>query len=146
MVRIFDPDEVDWDSIVLHFPSTEEEERVKRFQVHRNYLLNLAMFLGERYADPLSERVLETQRLLPAFRRIQRRRADERSADIRRFLQIAWASELQLRLAGMGDRGFLRYSNAWTPVHAYYAVYMSLQAWFAAMGMANLVEDRKSVV
>ena len=137
-------DEFDWDSIVLHFPTAEEEERIKRFQVHRNYLLNIAMFLNDRHPEGVGPGVLAEQRALPGFRRIQRRKVTA-EADIRRFLNIAWASELQLRLPELGERGFLRYSNAWTPVHAYYAVYMSMQAWFASMGL-KLVNDHTSTL
>ena len=35
----------------------------------------------------------------------------------------------------------LGFANAWAPVHAYYAVFGALQAWFAANGMSGTAND-----
>jgi hypothetical protein len=51
-----------------------------------------------------------------------------------------------LRIATEGGGAFLRYSNAWTPVHAYYAVYMSVHAWFATLGMTGMLDDHTSTL
>lgn len=77
-------------------------------------------------------RLFEAQTDLSSFRRIQRRSVEP--TEIARFLHLAWASETQFRLSHLADSSLLQYSNAWAPVHAYYAVYMSLQAWLACMG------------
>ena len=48
------------------------------------------------------------------------------------FLVLGWASEVQLRIpATLGSDAPIGFFNAWSPVHAYYAVYGILQAWFA---------------
>jgi hypothetical protein len=131
----------------VRFPSEEEEERARRFQVHKQYLRAVAEFLEGRYAnDPgmrLPAGVLAAQRTLRGYQRIQRhppRRGDE----IRRYLGISWASEVQLRMALRSERSLLRYSNVWAPVHAYYAVYMGMQAWFASMNLSGIVDDHSA--
>lgn len=134
--------------ILIKFPSAEEEERARRFQVHKQYLAAIREFLAETYKAqaqiaPLG--VLESQRDLRGFRRIQRQKA--RNPDlVRRYLAISWASETQLRIARATERELLRYSNVWAPVHAYYAVYMALQAWFASMNLQGLVDDHSATL
>jgi hypothetical protein len=127
--------------LVISFP-TDEEGRSRRFTVHRNYLTSVRLFLETIYGTdtilPLG--LLRAQRQLPAFRRINRRSLSS-EREFRRLLAISWASELQLRLAAVGGDAFLRYSNAWAPVQAYYAVYMSVQAWLVTVGMSGLLDD-----
>jgi hypothetical protein len=127
------------DDLVIRFPSEEEDARIKRFTVHRYYLASLSLLLSVMYGTGAqqSERLLLAQRHLPAYQRIQRREVPN-ERELRRLLGIAWASELQLRLASIGGEAFLRYSNAWTPVQAYYAVYMSIHAWLATLGMGKI--------
>jgi hypothetical protein len=130
------------DGLTIRFPTEEEEERSRRFTVHKNYLGSLTLLLGLLYGrdDALLEGLVQAQQRLPAFRRVAYRRLTSES-ELRRLLSIAWASELQLRLASYGGGAFLRYSNAWTPVQAYYSVYMSVHAWLLTIGMSGLVDD-----
>lgn len=128
--------------ITITFPTDEEGERSRRFAVHRNYLGSIDLMAGVLYGhgEDQARRLVAAQRARPAFGRIQRRPFAD-VAELRRLLAISWASETQLRLAGVGGDVFLRYSNAWAPVQAYYAVYMSLHAWFVTAGMGGLIED-----
>ena len=128
--------------ITFRVPTEEEEDRSRRFTVHKNYLSSLQLFLSVLYGsgDALYLGLLESQRELPSFIRINRRRINN-ERELRRLLNISWASELQLRLAEVGGDAFLRYSNAWAPVQAYYAVYMSIQAWLTTIGMSGLLDD-----
>lgn len=127
------------DDFVIRFPSEEEDARIKRFTVHRYYLTSIALLVSALYGagSEQPENLLFAQRRLPAFQRIQRREVTN-ERELRRLLGIAWASELQLRLASVGGEAFLRYSNAWTPVQAYYAVYMSIHAWLSTVGMGKI--------
>ena len=84
--------------------------------------------------------LVSAQQSLPSFGKIQTKRGFDRDR-LSQFLTLAWGSELQLRLSGLQDSSVLRYSNAWAPVHAYYAVYMSAQAWFAAMRLSKMVDN-----
>ena len=130
------------DHIIIRFPSEKEEERSRRFTVHRNYLGSIELFLGNNYGygDEQVANLVAAQRALPAVARVQRR-AVTNVAELRRLLAISWASEMQLRLANVGGDAFLRYSNAWAPVQAYYAVYMSIHAYLATAGMGGLIDD-----
>ncbi len=132
--------------VIIRFPTDEEDERIKRFRVHQNYVTSIELFLSMTYGSrDRSARLLDAQRALPAFSKINRRTvANER--ELRRLLAIAWASEMQLRIAAQSGGTFLRYSNAWTPVHAYYGVYMSVHAWFAAMGLGGALSDHTATL
>jgi hypothetical protein len=132
---------------VIHLPSDEEAERSRRFTVHRHYLGSVELMLAALYGmgDDQPAGLLAAQRRLPAFTRIQRR-AVANPAELRRLLAISWASEIQLRLADVGGDSFLRYSNAWGPVQAYYAVYMSIHAYLSTVGMGGLVDDHTSTL
>ncbi len=131
--------------ITIRLPTDQEEERSRRFTVHRNYLGSIELFLGAQYGhgDDQAQNLVAAQRGLPAFARIQRRPVTD-VAELRRLLAISWASEMQLRLADVGGEAFLRYSNAWAPVQAYYAVYMSIHAWLVTAGMGGLIDDHTS--
>ncbi len=133
--------------LVIRFPSDEEDERIKRFRVHQNYVTSVDLFLSVLYGSNTERGVhlIDAQRALPAFDKINRRPlANER--ELRRLLAISWASELQLRIAAESGGAFLRYSNAWTPVHAYYAVYMTIHAWFSTLGLAGMLDDHTATL
>ena len=137
------------DSIVIRFPTKEEQERSHRFTVHRNYLSSIELFLGSLYGhgDDQVRLLVDAQRALPAYARIQRRKlSSAETAEVRRLLDISWASEIQLRLANLGGDSFLRYANAWTPVQAYYSVYMSIHAYLVTIGMGGLIDDHTSTL
>lgn len=141
------PDVFDLTSI--HLPTKQEEERSHRFTVHRNYLSSMELFVGVLYGqgEKQTQGLVEAQRRLPAFGRIQRHQPSSVDmAEVRRLLAISWASEIQLRLADLGGETFLRYANAWTPVQAYYAVYMSIHAYLVTTGMGGLVDDHTSTL
>ena len=130
--------------VSLRVPSPEEEERTKRFQVHKNYLGGIDLYLTDRYgwgaADRLSA-ILDQQRTLSGYRKIQRSRPAE-PAQLRRFLTLSWASEAQLRVHQGVEASILPYANAWAPVHAYYAVYMASVAWLSAQGHPDATNHR----
>jgi len=115
-------------SFPLRLPTRQEEERQRRFKVLRNYLMGLDAFLRATYGEDILPGVLTAQRQLHGFTRIQRKPVVNPDA-VRRALTLSWAAELQLRLA---PRSQLCYSNAWAPVHSYYAICMALNAWFGA--------------
>ena len=135
------------DDLIIRFQTEEESERSRRFTVHRNYLGSIELFLGTHYGygDDQVANLVAAQRAPPAVARIQRR-TPTNVADLRRLLAISWASEMQLRLANVGGDAFLRYSNAWAPVQAYYAVYMSIHAYLATAGMGGLIDDHTSTL
>lgn len=130
------------DRLTIRLPTAEEDARSRRFTVHKNYLGSLTLLLELLYGrdEAFLGGLLQAQRQLPSFQRLARREVESES-ELRRLLRIAWASELQLRLGTYGGGAFLRYSNAWAPVQAYYAVYMSAHAWLITIGMGGLTND-----
>jgi hypothetical protein len=133
--------------IHITFPTEEEEDLLRRFTVNRNYLAGLAGFLGSTYgrgADlygPL-QTIVQVHR---PYHKIQR--VEVPLEDVRRFLILGWTSEIQLHLPSfMGNEATIGFANAWAPVHAYYAAFGLLQAWFAANGMGGTANDHTATL
>lgn len=126
--------------IVLEWPTDEEEDRTRRFQVNKNYLVALSQHLHERYGAGLeasSEGLLREARQLEGFSRIQRNVSVDVGA-CRSALSLSWTGPIQLELASWSQVQFnLPYTNAWAPVHAYYAVYGAARAWLVAQGQTT---------
>ena len=134
-------------SFTLRFPTEEEDELVRRFAGNRNYLHALASFVGNEYGkrEELYHGLKTTLEATPKYQKINR--ADVPLTDVRRFLTLGWSSEIQLHLpAILGQPGMLAFANTWAPVHAYYAVYGALQAWFATNGMSGLANDHTATL
>jgi hypothetical protein len=133
--------------IILNLPTDEEEELIRRFTVNKNYLQALRNFLTRTYGGDAQlfvglKQVVDTH---PQHMRIQRAACD--LEDVRRFLLLGWTSEIQLRLPSeMGFAAMVGYANAWAPVHAYYAVFGGLQAWFAANGMVGVADNHTATL
>lgn len=133
--------------ITVNFPTDEEQELLRRFTVNRNYLRAIAGFLTFTYGSRqhLYSGLKRTLDSYPPYTRINRANVD--MSEIRRFLTLAWTSEIQLHLpALMGNTAMLGFANAWAPVHAYYAVFGALQAWFAANGMSGTANDHTATL
>jgi hypothetical protein len=134
-------------TISLKLPTDEEEDLLRRFTVNRSYLQAIAGFITTTYGwrEKLYAGLRSTVEAMPAYQRIQRREGD--LEEIRRFLTLAWTSEIQLHLpAIMGNSSVLAFANTWAPVHAYYAVYGTLQAWFAANGITGVADDHTATL
>ncbi len=133
--------------ITVSLPTDEEEDLLRRFTVNRNYLQALAGFITTTYGrrENLYAGLKATVEATPQYHKIQRGQAD--LDEVRRFLALAWTSEIQLHLpALMGNASMLPFANVWAPVHAYYAVFGALQAWFAANGMKGVADDHTATL
>lgn len=131
----------------LKFPTDEEKDLLRRFTVNRNYLQAAAGFITTTYGrrEKLYAGLRTTVEAMPPYQRIQRGQAD--LDEVRRFLTLAWTSEIQLHLPAIMDNpSMLAFANTWAPVHAYYAVYGTLQAWFAANGMTGVADDHTATL
>jgi hypothetical protein len=131
--------------LAIRFPTDREVELTRRFTVNLNYFVHMHLWLEAQYGtgDDLFRGLANELLSRPAFTRLNRRAADLDA--IRELLTVSWMSEVQLRLPGMlGGPEMVRYSNAWAPVHAYYAVYMALQAWFEASGFSGVIDDHSA--
>jgi hypothetical protein len=97
----------------------------------------MRQFLGASYGQgpALHAGLRSAVQARRAWQHIQRSRTTDHD-EIRRFLVLGWTSEVQLQVPStLGESAPSGFFNAWSPVHAYYAVYGVLQAWFAANGM-----------
>jgi len=133
--------------ITVDLPTDEEAELLRRFTVNKNYLQALQGYLAGTYGyrEQLYYGLKAAAQSHPPYQRINRASADLN--EVRRFLTLAWTSEMQLHLpALMGHHAVLGFANAWAPVHAYYAVFGALQAWFAANGMSGTANDHTATL
>lgn len=134
-------------TITVYFPTAEEDDLIRRFTVNKNYLQAIALFLARTYGRglPMYSGLQASVTTRPQHRRIQR--VAMPLDDVRRYLTRGWVSEIQLGLpAEMGNEAVVAYSNAWAPVHAYYAVFGLLQAWFAANGLGGTADDHTAAL
>lgn len=85
--------------ITVHFPTDEEEDLLRRFTVNRNYLQAIAGFITTTYGrhEKLYSGLKSTVEGLPQYQKINKGPADV--AEVRRFLSLAWTSEIQLHLS-----------------------------------------------
>lgn len=133
--------------ITFDFPTPEEEELTRRFTVNRHYLQAVAGFITTTYGrrEKLYSGLRAAVQAMPQHHKIQRGQPGLK--EVRRYLMLAWTSEIQLHLpAIMGNTSMLPFANTWAPVHAYYAVYGTLQAWFTANGMAGVADDHTATL
>ena len=134
-------------TVTLNFPTAKEEELTRRFTVNKNYLQAIALFLTRTYGRGAAmfgglHAAVSARR---QYHRIQR--AQMPLGDVRKYLTLGWASEIQLNLpAAVGNETVVAYANAWAPVHAYYAVFGLLQAWFAANGLSGTTGDHTAAL
>jgi hypothetical protein len=136
-------------AITVALPSPQDEEIARRFTVTYHYLLALRFHLDNTFGRGADlERGISTalEAHLP-YLKLQRKPGLASLDAVRRHLEIAWVGEIALRLpASIGSDTAFRYSNAWAPIHAYYATYMLLQAWFDANGMSGLADDHTATL
>jgi hypothetical protein len=136
-------------AIPIELPSDHDEEIARRFTVTFHYLLHLQLFLSNTYGRGADMEagigaVLSSHR---PYLKLQRKPGLVPIETVQRHLEIAWVGEIALRLpASIGSDAAFRYSNAWAPIHAYYATYMLLQAWFDANGMTGLADDHTATL
>lgn len=108
----------------------------------------MRQFLQASYGQGpvLHEGLRDAVQARPAWQHIQRSNTADLD-EVRRFLVLGWTSEVQLQVPStLGVSAPSGFFNAWSPVHAYYAVYGILQAWFAANGMDGLIDDHTAAL
>jgi hypothetical protein len=93
---------------------TQEEAT---FRTYLNYLVAWARYIEEEY--PEKSDLVKAVFNLRGVQRIKRNKGFD-SEKLFKLLRNAWFTEIQLLLNG-GDAEFMRYSNHWAPVQAYYA-------------------------
>lgn len=112
---------------------TTEEERT--FRVYSLYYQNLALIIGGEYGsdfDHLHGIHLAMKALKP-FKKIQGRKLTiGQAAQMERELKRSWANLGFVHGQVEDPDLFIRESNLWLPVQAYYCVYPAIRAYFHA--------------
>lgn len=135
----------------------EGNEAAYRFTTYKNYIANFRNFLFETYGEgkPMLCKLKSTLENI-GIAGIQRKNLDNTKLQTAtKLLYNAWHTELMLILSGQ-YKEYVRYSNHWSSVQAYYAVFLALQALFESARMqrqnthsytlttvSNLIKQRK---
>lgn len=109
--------------------STEEVEQTIRFRTYLIYLEKISAFLEQCDGD--EKKVISRVTQSNSFKSIATN-AKANKHKIGQLLRNAWLTEVQLNLTFGGN---VSYSNHWAPVQVYYATYLSIRAFFLAMGV-----------
>lgn len=99
---------------LMGVPRTEADIK---FDTYQNYLSCIRQFIEKKYQSPkdLIESIINTVHLE------QLSNLDEKV--LRRFLYIGWNTEFLLDIRSVDGIDFLKISNQWGPIQAYYAIY-----------------------
>lgn len=116
------------------------EEEIK-FDVYTKYLRGLAYVLSEKYKS--------YHDIEKAINRVENKNLDnfERDTDfnsISKYLNNAWNSERVLNLPKESgtDTFFIKFANHWSPVLAYYSIFLCFQSLLLAIGENVKLEHR----
>ena len=119
-------------------PDIEQPEEFFPFETYKNYINSLAQYIRNRYGAPSYcfqglQSQLSGLRMLPStpLTTISGEVLDE----IKKLLFNAWNTELVLALPGTISGEFTKCANHWSPVQAYYSIYLALQAYFRCRGL-----------
>lgn len=93
------------------------------FSAYKNYLAGLSFLIDSSYQDYSS--------ILASLKNIRLRHGSDTNK-IRSLLFNSWNSEALLNLPKFLDEGFVKFSNHWSPVQSYYAIYLALRALITA--------------
>lgn len=131
-------------SISLADLDLEQPEEFFPFETYKNYLQSLSLYIATHYGSgancfsALRETCIQHGVLAGA----QKLAHDTgRLEEIKKLLFNAWSTELVLALPSTISAEFVKYANHWSPVQAYYAVYLALQAYFRSIPLAPPPRD-----
>ncbi len=121
-----------------------ENDLLLRFQAYLYYIVAINQFIEHEYGCQSNMAgLLNAQKELKAYKKIQREKNIYRNK-LKQLLYLSWASEIQMRMAGNYGKDLMQFANSWAPIHAYYSVYMSAQAWFLCMNCKEQISNHSS--
>jgi len=106
------------------------------FSAYKNYLLGFSYLLNHQYSSYAELK----NAISPIFRNTS---ANEER--IRSLLFNSWNSEMLLNLPLFLPQDFIKFSNHWSPVQSYYAIYLSLRALIVAKNMQTSGDHAKTL-
>lgn len=110
------------------------------FKTYKNYFGSLSIYVHKTYGTGTDcfknlKAACESQ---GAFARIQMAPFSTTILEeIKKLLFNAWNSEIVLALPSSISPEFVKYANHWSPVQAYYAVYLAIQAFFRSVRLES---------
>jgi hypothetical protein len=96
------------------------------FSAYKNYLAGLSFLIDSSYQDYPS--------ILTSLKNIRSQHGPDVNK-IRSLLFNSWNSEALLNLPKFLDEEFVKFSNHWSPVQSYYAIYLALRGLIIARGI-----------
>ena len=114
-------------------PEFEQPDEFFHFETYKNYISGLALYINECYGGspdcfPRLKAAVVRQQVLPQISPIVV--SGDFLEEIKKLLFNAWNTELVLVLPSSISREFTKCANHWSPVQAYYSIYLALQAYF----------------
>lgn len=104
----------------------QQQEAVYAFTTYKNYLVGLSYLIDLLHPDYSSIKI--------SLKEVQGRTGADQDR-IRKLLFNSWNSEALLNLPRFLDEDFIKFSNHWSPVQSYYALYLATRALIVARGM-----------
>jgi hypothetical protein len=123
---------------LLDLPELEQPEEFFPFETYKNYLQSLSVYIKMHFgAAPNCFDKLKTKCIQRGiFSGVQTTTLPAGTLEkIKKLLFNAWNTELVLALPASISAEFIKFANHWSPVQAYYALYLALQAYFRSIGM-----------
>lgn len=111
-------------------PPSEDEIQSRKFVTYLNYLQSTCSFFEQ--SDATARQLIGSIVSSNDYKSIGRRQQTDVKSLVR-LLRNAWFTETLLRFSHSSSN-YLGYTNHWTPVQLYYAVYLELRALLIAMG------------
>jgi hypothetical protein len=109
------------------------------FETYKNYVLSLAQYVTAEYGA-LPDCFENLRKAMFGFNILPAQRIPNFSVksleEIKKLLFNAWNTEIVLALPRWFSKGFSKYANHWSPVQAYYSIYLALQAYYLSRGFA----------
>lgn len=108
-----------------------------KFEVYTNYLWGIAYILQNTYPE------LDRQLRQVDFAKLELKNEFD-DTEIHKFLNNSWNSERLLNSPNELNYGdyFIKYANHWSPVQAYYSIFLCFQALFISLGSKPILEHR----
>ncbi|MFA5340037.1 MAG: hypothetical protein WC317_07835 [Candidatus Omnitrophota bacterium] len=125
------------EGIVINLEGIKEDnEEIKSFRTYSNYLLSLKQYIEYKYGKRPEVFVnLKTAcEEKPSYSKFQTNK-DADLDKIKKLLFNSWHTEIVFCIPRKTSEEFVKYSNHWAPIQAYYSIFLSIRALFDSMGI-----------
>ncbi|OGM60229.1 hypothetical protein A2892_04265 [Candidatus Woesebacteria bacterium RIFCSPLOWO2_01_FULL_39_10b] len=117
---------------------SEPDDEEMKFEVYTNYISGLSYLLNSSYKSIVDQLTnIDLKHTI-----LQNNQANK--SEVQKFLNNSWNSERilnspkELNL----DSSFVKFANHWSPVLAYYSIFLCFQSLFLSLGWEKIIEHR----